>query len=83
MAQREMNYNDLTKSIENVKQLAEAQRGHTFKYEIWYKNPYVSNDLMQAGSGASNTTPNVVDQFNRDFDAVLQMDNVEIGRAHV
>lgn len=76
MAQREMNFTDLTKSIENVKQLAEQQRGHTFKYEIWYKNPYVSGELMQAGSGASNTTPNVVDQFKADFDAVLNMDNV-------
>jgi len=75
--QREMSYPEITKSIENVRQLAEAQRGHVFKYEIWYKNPYVSADLMQAGSGASNTTKgDVVDQFNRDFDAVLAMDNV-------
>lgn len=75
--QREMNFNELTKSIESVKQTALQQRGHTFKYEIWVKNPMLSPDLMQVGSGSNNTTKgDVVDQFLADFDNVVAMDNV-------
>ena len=77
MAQREMNFNELTKSIESVRQTALQQRGHTFKYEIWVKNPMLSPDLMQVGSGSNNTAKgDVVDQFLADFDNVVAMDNV-------
>lgn len=75
--QREMNFNELTKSIESVRQTALQQRGHSFKYEIWVKNPMISPDLMQVGSGSNNTAKgDVVDQFLNDFDNVVKMDNV-------
>lgn len=75
IAQREMSVLELNKSVENIKQMAEAQRGHVFIYEIWYLNPLVSPNEMQAGSGSSGSPKdvNVVDQFLRDFDAVLAM----------
>lgn len=75
--QREMNFNELTKSIESVRQTALQQRGHSFKYEIWVKNPMISPDLMQVGTGSNNTAKgDVVDQFLNDFDNVVKMDNV-------
>ena len=75
--QREMNFNELTQSIESVRQTALQQRNHSFKYEIWIKNPMVSPDLMQVGSGSNNTTKgDVIDQFLNDFDNVVKMDNV-------
>ena len=78
MAQRELNFGELQKAIDNIKQLVEQQRGHAFKYEIWYKNPFVSQTEMCGGAGSSNQAKgiDIVEQFNRDFDAILGMDGV-------
>lgn len=78
VAQREMNYGELQKAVSNIKQLVEQQRGHVLKYEIWYKNPLVSQAEMQGGTGSSNQAKgiDIVEQFNRDFDAILNMEGV-------
>lgn len=74
-----MNHSEITRSVENIKSIINAQRGHQFTYEIWYKNPMISDSLLSGGTGSSNVEKDqIFDKFSQDLENVLNSDAVQV-----
>ncbi|MBO7477527.1 MAG: hypothetical protein J6U04_06290 [Salinivirgaceae bacterium] len=57
--------------LADIRQQIESRKGTVFSYEIYVKNPNVSDAMFKHAQALSTRTPDIVEKFNSELDALL------------